>query len=192
MKKITAIVLAAGSSSRFGDANKLLTNLEGRPMLEHVLTAIRKSSFRDIKAVMNEQYDEICDLCERLNIDRVFNARAHLGMGSSIAAGVSAMNTGADGVMIALGDMPFIKEESYRALFDAFSTAPKGSIVAPEYEGVRGHPVIFDAAYLPILKMLNNDQGARAVIKAHREKIIIVPVDDPGVLKDVDHPGDLS
>lgn len=192
MKSIAAIVLAAGSSRRFGAANKLLAKLQGKPVFEHVLSAIGKSNFREIKAVLNEQNDEVCYLCERLKVDWIVNSRSHLGMGSSIAVGVAGIDTGADGVMIALGDMPFIKEETYRALIAAFSDAPAGSIIAPVIDGARGHPVIFDAAYLPVLKTLNDDQGARAIIKAYPEKMILVPVDDPAIIKDVDHPDDLT
>lgn len=190
MKQIAAIVLAAGSSRRFGSSNKLLAKLEGKPVLDHVLSALSNLPLCQTTTLVSDP--RVGDLCHDRGINWLMMANANLGMGASLAAGASTINTIADGVMIVLGDMPFIKEETYRALLSAFSGAPKGSIVAPGFDGARGHPVIFDAAYLSILESLNDDQGAKAIIDANPEKMISVPVDDPGISKDVDHPDDLS
>jgi len=192
MKQIAAIILAAGSSRRFGKSNKLLAKLVDRPVLDHVLSAVGTLPLCDIKAVLSEQSDEICDLCNKHGIGWIVNSQAHLGMGASISAGATAIDGVADGLMITLGDMPFIKEETHHALLTAFSNAPTGSIIAPTIDGARGHPVIFSACYLPDLKNLNGDRGALKIINANSRLAIDVPVDDPGILQDIDHPGDLE
>lgn len=192
MKQLAAIVLAAGSSRRFGTSNKMLAKLDDRPVLDHVLSALGNIPLCDIKAVLNEQSDEVCDLCNDLGVDWIVNSKSQLGMGASIAAGASAIEGDADGVMITLGDMPFIKEETYHALLAAFSDAQEGSIIAPIFDGVRGHPVIFGAQHLAALKTLCADHGARDIINTNAKLVVNVPVDDPGILRDVDHQDDLS
>lgn len=192
MKPISAIILAAGFSRRFGNDPKLLAKLDGKTVLGHLLSAIAPLPFCEVKVVTNKQGDAISDLCRKHGVDWIVNPNAHLGMGASIAAGVSALKTDTDGVLIALGDMPFIRGETYRALFDAFAAAPEGSIVAPIFNDRRGHPVIFDQEFVAKLKSLNDDQGARAIIKANSDMLIRVSVDDPGVVQDIDTPRDLD
>jgi molybdenum cofactor cytidylyltransferase len=113
----------------------------------------------------------------------VFNPRFAEGLGTSIAAGVRALHPEAEGAFIALGDMPEIGPEVYRALAETFT---QGSIVAPLHNGARGHPVLFCKSYIAQLSTLSGDEGARSIVHRHALFIAEVETANPGVLRDVD------
>ena len=120
----------------------------------------------------------------------VENRRADAGIGRSIAAGVERADT-ADAVVIALGDMPLVGRKTYSSILTAFSDNPEYLIVAPEYEGRRGHPVLFARPLFNALKTLDSDTGAKGVIEQHKDSLLTVPVKDKGIHLDFDRREDL-
>jgi molybdenum cofactor cytidylyltransferase len=114
--------------------------------------------------------------------------RADEGMGASLACGVQAA-ADADGWIVALADMPWIRPDTIARVATALT---EGAIVAaPFHEGVRGHPVGFARACGLELAALAGDEGAKSVLAAHRQQLVRIDVDDPGALRDVDTPQDL-
>jgi molybdenum cofactor cytidylyltransferase len=114
---------------------------------------------------------------------------AAAGMGASLACGVQA-SSAALGWIVALADMPWIRPDTIARVADALrSGAP---LAAPFHAGERGHPVGFGRACLAELSALGADEGAKSVVTAHRNAMVRIEVDDPGVLRDVDTPRDLS
>jgi molybdenum cofactor cytidylyltransferase len=125
-------------------------------------------------------------------------ASAPAGLQTGEQAGAqAAVQTGgqagapATGWLVALGDMPFIHPASIAAVAQALAAGPQ-AIAAPVHAGRRGHPVGFGAAHGPALAALQGDEGARALLQRHAHALQLVPVDDPGVLRDVDTPADLG
>ncbi|MEJ2575988.1 MAG: NTP transferase domain-containing protein [Gammaproteobacteria bacterium] len=117
------------------------------------------------------------------------NPRADAGMGTSLAAGVSA-TAAAGGWLIALADMPWVCLETVRTLADRLRDG--ASLVAPVCGGRRGHPVGFAAHWRDQLTTLSGDAGARRLLAEHAAELVLEPTDDVGVLTDVDYPGDLA
>jgi molybdenum cofactor cytidylyltransferase len=113
------------------------------------------------------------------------------GLGASLAAGIAAASD-ADGWIVALGDMPFIRPATIGAV--RAKLAEGAAIAAPVLAatGERGHPVGFSSRFKEELLALDGDQGARAVIERHRDMLATVRVDDPGIVVDIDTPGDLE
>ncbi len=114
----------------------------------------------------------------------VVNAEAEKGMGSSIACGIKAGGDAA-GWLIALADMPYIKAETIAQL--AKKMTGGAAIVAPLYDGRRGHPVGFGRKYHNELLALNIDIGARDIIETHRDRLELMEAGDEGVITDIDH-----
>jgi molybdenum cofactor cytidylyltransferase len=110
-------------------------------------------------------------------------------MGTSLAAGVRAAAE-ADGWVIALADMPFVRPETIAKIVKAMEQG--AAIAAPKTGGQRGHPVGFARAFFEALSSLKGDAGAREVLKRYPDRIVLCEVDDPGVLRDIDQPSDLS
>lgn len=180
----TALVLAAGRAQRFGSDKRLARLPSGHTLLATAL-ARAFDHFADVHVVLRSGDD-----AQHLGIDpRAHIVRAEqaaLGMGTSLAAGVTALlQTQAQAVAVLLADMPWIAPGSLQTLCRQASAA---HIVLPQYQGQRGHPVIFGRAFWPALAQLQGDQGGRQVILDNPHACITVAVDDAGVVLDVDVP----
>ncbi|MRU52782.1 nucleotidyltransferase family protein [Pseudomonas gessardii] len=186
---MTAIVLAAGQGSRFralSGQDKLLAPCVGRdgvtrPVLEQVLVNLPASVTRRW-VVTSPERSEVVRLagsygCEVLLLDSA-------GMGDSIAAAVAASSSAA-GWLVVLGDMPFIQAASIERVIERVE-----GVSVPVHAGRRGHPVAFGPALGPVLMGLTGDRGAKALFA--QAEVREVPVDDPGVLWDVDVPQSLE
>jgi len=187
---VVGLLLASGRGRRFdpsGQRNKLLAVLaDGRPVLraaaEHLCAALS-----EVAIVLPFEDTTLPTCVEGLEITIVRNPRAAEGMSHSIAVGVSRFPH-ARGWMVALGDMPYINYLSIRTVAGALSSTD--TIVAPVYGGRRGHPVAFGASHFLELCELSGDHGARALLAQHPVKE--VPLEDPGILRDIDTPWDFS
>lgn len=187
--KLVGLLLAAGSGHRFG-SHKLLAPLPDGTPLAIAAARTLAAALPDSVAVIRHGDGELARrlTAEGLGVLPIRPASDAQGMGDSLAWGVEA-TAGADGWVIALADMPFIRAESITAIAEAMRDG--APLAAPVYRGRRGHPVAFDRAFRPSLCALYGDAGARSILERHRERMVRVPVDDPGVLVDVDLPADL-
>ena len=186
--EVVGILLAAGASSRFG-ADKLLHPLPGGVPL--VVAAARNlvGVLPASIAVVRPDASELADRLSECGLVLVVNPRAGDGMGASIASGVSAA-AGARGWIVALGDMPWVRPGTVARIVDALDGG--ASIVRPAYRGRAGHPVGFSRAHFPALAGLRGAAGARSVVDAAITGKLLLDVDDPGVLRDVDRRADLK
>ena len=191
MKRLAVTVLAAGLSRRFGETNKLLAMVNGKPLLTHALHSLNRGAFSARLAIIPENAAAIAALCGNAGFECIKNSAPERGMAHSIALAAKKA-TGADGLMIALGDMPFIKAETIGVIVSAFEAAPEKAIVAPVLNGRRGHPVVFSSCFLPELSTLDGDAGASAIIMRHNNKFIGIDTDDLGVLQDIDTRADAA
>lgn len=182
------ILLAAGQSQRFG-SNKLLHPVENStPML--MLTAQRLVSvLPESIAVINQDLSSCATQLEQLGLQVVINEQADRGMGSSIACGVRASQDAA-GWLIALADMPYIKAGTTKKLANKLKDG--ADMVAPEYDHQRGHPVGFSQRFLGELCALNDDVGARHIIKKYQNRLELISTSDAGVIIDVDQVSDIT
>lgn len=187
MTDIAAIVLAAGSSHRFGADNKLLAILDGKPMLTHVLDRVAALSLARRIVVVSRDAGNLLSLIDTRLFDIIENSNAADGMGSSVSAGIGACG-GGDGAMLTLGDMPFVQHATYLELLANFHEHPDKTIVAPVYKGRRGHPVLFRRQHFAALKALDDDTGAKHIVAANAATLLAVPTEDAGVIQDVDTP----
>ena len=178
----TALILAAGRARRFGSDKRQHRLADGRALLQATLAAYR-AVFPQPMVVLRP---EDAAWADRLaGAVPVYAQDADLGMAHSLAAGVRAARQ-RDFLLVALGDMPYIQPGTLRRLQVAM-TGPE-RIVQPVHRGLPGHPVGFGRAHYDALERLTGDQGAKNILQARQEKIFAIPVDDPGVLQDIDRP----
>ncbi|MCG8016166.1 MAG: nucleotidyltransferase family protein [Candidatus Thiodiazotropha sp. 'RUGA'] len=182
------VLLAAGSSRRFG-ANKLLQPMAGgEPMgvmaARHLLTAVSRGV-----AVVRADDVELSAALSELGYRVVENQQPESGMGESLAVAVAA-SLDSGGWLVALGDMPWIKPQTIAKVAERL--AQGASMVAPAYRGERGHPVGFATRWGERLVELSGDRGARQLLNDYPNELELLPVDDPGILLDVDFPEQLS
>lgn len=188
--KICGIILAAGRGRRFAcTSNKLLQPLaDGNPM---ILSTVRNlpCALTDVYVVVPPEYDALAVTLQYEGVQLVTNMAAEQGMGSSIACGIAACGD-ADAWVISLADMPWIQPATTKAVIDALEHG--APLVAPRYQGQRGHPVGFNRRFHADLLNLYGDQGARSVLEQYQTEIHYIDTHDPGILLDVDTPGDLA
>lgn len=187
-RDIIGILLAAGSGSRFG-GDKLLHPLpDGTPIgvaaARNLLAAVP-----EVVAVVRPGDFPLADLLEQEGCRVTVCPHAARGMGASLAHGVSACR-GADGWLIALADMPLIKSATIAAIVRELEAGR--NLVAPVYQGKRGHPVGLSKRFGAQLLALDGDAGARDIVAAHKGELVQVECDDPGVLHDIDRRDDLK
>jgi molybdenum cofactor cytidylyltransferase len=187
---IAGILLAAGRGERFG-GKKLLAKLDtGKTVLETSAIAMREA-LDDLTLVVRDDA-ELVELAERVaaasGVRVVINQHADAGMATSIVAGV-ASTPNASGWLIGLADMPFVLPSTVRGI--AEQVRSPASIIVPAHQGKRGHPVGFGRDYFDLLSKLTGDAGARSVLQAFAAQVQLVPVDDAGVLIDIDTQADL-
>lgn len=188
---VVALVLAAGRARRFGN-DKRRACLPGRGALLAATLATLRPHFADIRVVLGIEDDAI-SLGIAKDIGVIVAEAAELGMGESLAAGIRALSTErqapAVAVAVVLGDMPWLSKDTFALLC---SRASERAIVRPYYRGRGGHPVLFGRCFWGSLEQLTGDEGARSVVRRHRDACIEIEVQDPGVVQDVDRPEDLD
>lgn len=183
-----ALVLGAGRGRRFGSDKRMARLPSGETLLAATLQRVLEV-FDEVVVVLRPEDDpHLLGVDSRVRVVRADGADE--GMGISLAAGVAALaDADAQAVAVLLGDMPWIAAETLRTLCDQADT---GQIVLPVHQAERGHPVIFGRQFWPALTQVRGDQGGRQVIADHPQACVRVEVDDPGVVRDVDLPGDLT
>ena len=184
MLNISAILLGAGESKRMG--RKKLSLLWGkRTILEHCLQTLLRSRVKEVILVVNDRTEMIVRHWSKNRVKVVVNPDYRKGMSISIRCGLKALNPKSGGILIALGDQPFIKTRTINALIGAFGRA-EGKIIVPSFRGRRGHPVIFHRKYEEELLRLRGDAGGKTIIMKHPEDVHIIPVKSEGVIRDID------
>jgi len=187
MTEIVGILLAAGAARRFGSP-KLLCSLPGGVPVGIASARTLVQSVTHTLAVVKPDDRALIEAYSAIGLEIVKNPLANDGMGTSLAAGISAA-PGASGWLIALADMPWIQPATVRMLADTLRSG--ASMVAPVFGGRRGHPVGFSQQWGNRLQALSGDDGARSLIAEHADKLVLLETLDVGVLNDVDYLDDL-
>jgi molybdenum cofactor cytidylyltransferase len=184
---VVGILLAAGSSRRFG-ADKLLQPLpDGTPIAVASLCNLRQA-IPQVIAVVRPGH-KLAKLLGASGAEVTVCERADEGMGVSLAHAVRVA-PGAASWIVALADMPFIRPETIQLVAARLDSG--ALLVAPAWRGERGHPVGFAARFRDELSVLTGDAGARELLRSHRDELDLVECSDPGVLRDIDTPADLA
>jgi molybdenum cofactor cytidylyltransferase len=187
---ISAIILAAGSSSRMGSQKQLL-RLGSKTLLEHTLESVRASQVREIVVVLGSAAEAVRPHIPSDEIVRVVvNDGFQAGMGSSLQRGLAELSSQAGATLVVLADQPLVKPATLNRLISDY-LEHKSQILIPLYRGFRGNPVLLDRSVFPEIAALHGDTGGRAIFGDHLDNIRKIEVNDAGVLLDADRPQDL-
>ncbi len=184
MIMISAILLGAGQSKRMG-VDKLSLPWGRRTVLQHCFNTLLESDVQELVVVLGIRNQGVKNLFQGRKVKVVINPYSNKGMSTSIRRGIEALRPRSDGILIALGDQPFVKTRTINVLIHAFDQGEK-RIIVPSFRGRRGHPVIFDRKYKRELLNLEGDVGGKSVIERHPEDVRVVSVRSIGVVRDVD------
>lgn len=186
--KVGALILAAGLGRRMGGPSKLTAELHGKAVIAHVVDAVAAAGLAPPLVVLGDRAEEVRSAIGARPADFVEALDYAEGMSASLRAGLTAAPAGWDAVLVLLGDMPLVRSATLVALAAALGS--RHAVVIPEHEGERGNPVGWGRDHWSALAALTGDTGGRSLLRAIRTTF--VPVDDPGILADVDTPEALA
>jgi molybdenum cofactor cytidylyltransferase len=187
-RRIAAVVLAAGRSTRMGGPNKLLERLGGRPLARIAAEEALASRASEVIVVTGHQRREVEKALAGLPVRIVHNPDFAEGLGTSLKAGITAVPADADGAIVCLGDMPQVDASLIDRLIGAFDPERGALVVVPTFQGKRGNPVLWARRFFPDLMTIEGDVGARHLIGRYGEAAVEIPVDGKGAFVDVDTP----
>ena len=190
--KITGILLAAGASRRMGSQNKLLSDLNGKTMIEVVATELINSKLSHIIVVTGHESEKIKAALTSLDLNFIHNHEYQRGLSTSLKTALEIIPKDTDGIIVCLGDMPLIKAMHIDKLIDAFNPIEGNSICVPVYGRKRGNPIVWSNEYLTQIRSIDGDIGAKNILDEHIEQITEVPMEENAVLFDIDTPEHLD
>jgi molybdenum cofactor cytidylyltransferase len=181
---VSAVVLAAGASTRMG-MQKLLLPLGNEPLVRRSVRQICDAGFDEVLVIVGHEHVKVLAALEGLAIRHAVNAAYETGMGSSFRTAVEHL-TDSTAAMFALADQPFVTTHEYRTLLDTYRRhAP--AVVSVRYGEVMAPPHLFEREFFPELAQLQH--GARSVLQRHRERTMVLQF-PPDLLADIDTPED--
>lgn len=190
--KFSAVVLAAGLSSRMQGAHKLLLPIEGQPAIGRTVGALAKAGPEEIVVVTGFNGRAVIAALEGLPVRFQSNPRYEEGQMISVAAGVAALHAPCNVVMICLADQVLLDAADYRELIGAFAAMPRGSILIPMFGRQRGNPVLFAASYAPEVISGHVNPGCRKLIAEHPAEVFVHEAAHDRFTVDMDTPEDYA
>lgn len=188
LPRIAGLLLAAGSSSRMGQAKQLL-DWQGSPLVRHVAKEALGSNLSSLVVVVGAESAQVQEALAGLKLSIVVNEHFAQGQATSLLAGLASLKR-PEAVMVLLCDQPFVTTKLINRMRTYWlkhrDADNKPLALIPRYEGQRGNPVIFDYALFDELRALQGDQGARSVLQRYPERILWYDSDDPAVISDLD------
>lgn len=186
-RQIAALVLAAGRSSRMGGPNKLLANLDGKPLIRHAVNAALASRASSVTVVTGHMEARVAAALDGADVAITHNPDFAEGMSTSLKAGLAALPAESEAVVVLLADMPRVTGAMIDALIAAYDPAKGSLIVVPTFEGRRGNPVLWSRRFFGDLSSISGDIGARNVIGTYPEAVTEVEL-GAAVALDLDTP----
>jgi molybdenum cofactor cytidylyltransferase len=193
--RIAALILAAGQSRRMGVRNKLLASIDGIPMVARAVDAAVAGASAGINGgvyvVTGHQHQQVAGALAGRDVHLVHNPRYADGLSTSLARGLEALPPDVDAALVCLGDMPRVTSAHMERLVEAFDPLEGRAVCVPTWAGKRGHPILWARRFFAEMREIKGDVGARHLLGEYAELLCEIPMDDDGVLLDVDSPGAL-
>jgi molybdenum cofactor cytidylyltransferase len=183
---VSAVVLAAGSSTRFvGDTPKQLTAIDGTSMVRRVAQAALASKASEVIVVTGFQQARVASEVKGLAVHTVYNRRFQQGLSTSVKTGLWAVSDRSSAVLFIPCDQPHLDTASIDLLVEGYRRG-RGSILVPAYRGRRGAPVLFDRKFFAELAAIVGDEGGRQILLRHPTEVVEVELQEEAPLHDFD------
>jgi molybdenum cofactor cytidylyltransferase len=185
---VTAIILAAGESRRM-QTPKALLKVGAESFVECIVRKCKESGIEVISIVTGAHRDEIQKHMQGRQVDFIFNFHYPEGQLSSLKEGLRNLPTASTSALIWPVDMPLVRPETVQLLLGQYEAARK-HVTIPVYESRHGHPVLYDVAAIHSALSLKASQTAKDLLTIYAQDLLLVDVNDPGVIRDIDTPDD--
>ena len=191
-RRIAALVLAAGRSTRMGAINKLIAEIGGKPLVRIAAEQALASQASPVIVITGHERERIEAALSGLPVHFAHNPDYADGLGTSLKAGIAAVPADADAAIVCLGDMPQVDHQLIDKLIAAFDPERGALVVVPTFGGRRGNPVVWSRRFFNDLMAIQGDIGARHLIGSYAEAVVEIPVAGGAALTDVDTPESFS
>jgi molybdenum cofactor cytidylyltransferase len=188
---LSAIILAAGSSVRMGNENKLLLPFKNKSVVETVIENVIAAGIEDVIVVLGYQAEQVKNTLQHLPVRFINNRDYEKGMTTSIQQGISMAK--GNGEMICLADMVKILPVEYEALKDFFENKyllNHDCICVPTFKGQKGNPVFFSSRYKDVILQSTFMEGCKEIVQSNKENVFILEMSTDHVLSDIDYKED--
>ena len=185
---IGGVLLAAGQSRRMGDANKLLQDVGGKPVVRHLAEELLAAQVSPLVVVTGHNPQDVTDALSDLDVTFVHNPSFAEGLSTSIQAGTAALPETCAGAIVCQSDMPTLTRTQFTTLMVAFAPEDGDAICVPVHQGKRGNPVLWARSFFAQFGGLAGDVGAKHLIGQNEALVKEVEFDDTSILKDLDTP----
>ena len=182
---VAAVILAGGRSTRMGEAKQLLP-LGDSTVLGQTIATVQSSAVDEIILVLGAAASAIQEKLDLKGIRVAENSAYTEGMSTSLRVGLSAISPEVQGALIVLADQPFLQPSTLDLLIDHYRQGA-AQIVVPTWQGTRGNPVLLDRCVFADVMALQGDVGCRAIFGKCQDSLLMVEVEDEGILLDIDH-----
>jgi molybdenum cofactor cytidylyltransferase len=189
--RVAAVIMAAGLSSRMG-YNKLVADIEGKPLIRHAVDAALESGARPVIVVTGSEAENVDEALIGTPVTMVRNLDYRKGLSTSLISGINAVPDDCDAAVVLLGDMPDVTAHTIDRLIAAFDPEEDRSICVATRDGKRGNPVLWSREFFPDIRKLEGDVGAKALIGENADLVCEVEMADDGPLLDIDTPDALA
>ena len=183
---VGVLLLAAGSSRRFGTDKRYARLASGETILESCVRTVQDAKL-PLLVCLPAGDTRTPEVLRQFRVDSYQCRNSARGIGATLAESIGQV-TQWRGVIVGLADMPYIRSSSYRIVADQLES---DGICVPRYGGEQGHPVGFGRLFFPALAGLSGDLGARKMLQQHPHRITYLDVSDSGILRDIDSRDDL-
>jgi molybdenum cofactor cytidylyltransferase len=188
----SAVVLAAGLSSRMDGRHKLLLPVDGEAAIRRVVRAVLAARPQEVIVVTGFNARGVFEALDGLDVRFQSNPRYRDGQMTSVAAGVAALHEPCDAVMVCLADQVLLDAADYRELVDAYASMTRGAILVPFFEGARGNPVVFASSYAHEVVNGHVNPGCRKLIAEHPDEVTVHEAMHDRFTVDMDTPEDYA
>lgn len=183
---VSALILAAGKSSRMAHQHKLLLPVGNKPLIAHTVEHVLQARVAEAIVVLGHNADRIRATLLQQPVRFALNENYTLGLSTSIKTGLAACQETSDAVLMCLADQPFVTSVEIDLLISRLEQTPRASIAVPTFKGKQGNPVLFKMCHRQAMHQLTGDVGCKSIIERNRFETLEVAVLNDNVLRDVD------
>jgi len=191
IKRLSCVLLAAGLSSRMGEQNKLLLNIEGESLVRRTAKLLVDYGLEEIVVVVGHEASVVTNELNDLPVTIVENCSYHAGQMTSVHTGIKGLTKQTDGIIICLSDLVLLEKADLHALHLAFD-ACKTAILVPQYLGERGNPIILAHSQRQAILDGEENLGCRKLIQKKPHEVTVFEADNDHVIFDLDTPEALN
>ncbi len=188
---IAVVILAAGLGSRAG-RNKLMLEVDEKPMFLKAVEAAVKSKASPVFVITGYNASEVEEFLEDIDVNVIYNPSFRAGVKTSITLGLKSVPGFCDGALLLPADMPNITPEFINKMIKSFKKKEEKQVCLATWKGSKSNPVIWSKSLFGVADMVPENAHLRPVFMEHSDYTNLVEAPNDKLLLDVNFPNDID